>query len=112
MGKLFGTDGIRGVANIELTPELAFKIGRIGAYVLQQKSKGPKAFLIARDTRVSGQMLEGALIAGITSAGVGVYAGVISTPAAAYLTKQLNGCGGVMISASHNPYHDNGIGCL
>ena len=110
MGKLFGTDGIRGVANIELTPELAFKIGRIGAYVLQQKSKGPKAFLIARDTRVSGQMLEGALIAGITSAGVDVYtAGVISTPAAAYLTKQLNGCGGVMISASHNPYHDNGI---
>ena len=88
MGKLFGTDGIRGVANIELTPELAFKIGRIGAYVLQQKSKGPKAFLIARDTRVSGQMLEGALIAGITSAGVDVYtAGVISTPSAAYLTK-------------------------
>lgn len=110
MGKLFGTDGIRGVANKELTPELAFKIGRIGAYVLQQKSKGAKAFLIARDTRVSGQMLEGALIAGITSAGVDVHvAGVISTPAAAYLTKQLNGCGGVMISASHNPYPDNGI---
>ncbi|HZK24592.1 MAG TPA: phosphoglucosamine mutase [Oscillospiraceae bacterium] len=110
MGKLFGTDGIRGVANKELTPELAFRIGRIGAYLLQQKSKGHKAFLIARDTRVSGQMLEGALIAGITSAGVDVHvAGVISTPAAAYLTKQLNGCGGVMISASHNPYPDNGI---
>ncbi|NLZ93068.1 MAG: phosphoglucosamine mutase [Firmicutes bacterium] len=110
MGKLFGTDGIRGVANKDLTPELAFKIGRIGAYVLQQQSSGKNAFLIARDTRISGSMLEGALIAGITSVGVNVYtAGVISTPAAAYLTKQLNGCGGVMISASHNPYPDNGI---
>lgn len=110
MGKLFGTDGIRGVANKELTPELAFKIGRIGAYVLQQHISGKNAFLIARDTRISGSMLEGALTAGITSAGVNVYVtGVISTPAAAYLTRELNGCGGVMISASHNPYPDNGI---
>lgn len=110
MGKLFGTDGIRGVANVELTPELAFKIGRIGAHVLSRQSRGNNAFLVARDTRVSGPMLESALVAGLTSAGVDVHVtGVISTPAAAYLTKQLNGCGGVMISASHNAYPDNGI---
>ncbi|NLZ39504.1 MAG: phosphoglucosamine mutase [Firmicutes bacterium] len=110
MGKLFGTDGIRGVANKDLTPELAFKIGRIGAYVLQQNS-GKNAFLLARDTRISGSMLEGALIAGITSVGVNVYnVGVISTPAAAYLVRQVDDCcGGVMISASHNLYPDNGI---
>ncbi|MDW7651088.1 MAG: phosphoglucosamine mutase [Bacillota bacterium] len=110
MGKLFGTDGIRGVANRELTPELVFKIGRIGAHVLSQNSEEIKAFLVARDTRISGPMLEAALIAGLTSTGADVYvAGVISTPAAAYLTKQLKGCGGVMISASHNAYPDNGI---
>jgi phosphoglucosamine mutase len=110
MGKLFGTDGIRGVANRELTPELAYKIGRVGAYVLSKESSGKKAFLIARDTRVSGPMLEGALVAGFTSVGVDVYiTGVISTPAAAYLTRELDGCGGVMISASHNAYPDNGI---
>lgn len=110
MGKLFGTDGIRGVANKELTPELAFKISRIGAHVLSRQSQGKKAFLIARDTRISGEMLEGALVAGLTSAGVDVYlAGVISTPGAAFLTKQLGGCGGIMISASHNAYPDNGI---
>lgn len=110
MGKLFGTDGIRGVANRELTPELAFKIGRIGAYVLSRNSGGKKAFLVARDTRVSGPMLEGALVAGLTSAGVDVFvAGVVSTPAAAYLTRTLGGCGGAMISASHNAFPDNGI---
>ena len=110
MGKLFGTDGIRGIANRELTPELVYKIGRIGAHVLSQNSGDKKAFLVARDTRISGPMLEGALIAGLTSAGADVHiAGVISTPAAAYLTKKLGGCGGVMISASHNAYPDNGI---
>lgn len=110
MGKLFGTDGIRGVANRELTPELAFKIGRIAAHILIKKSGGKKNFLVARDTRVSGPMLEGALVAGLTSAGVDVHvAGVVSTPAAAYLTRTLNGCGGVMISASHNAFPDNGI---
>lgn len=109
MGKLFGTDGIRGVANVELTPEMAFKIGRAGASVLSGKG-GPAAFLVARDPRISGAMLEGALSAGLTSAGADVYlAGVISTPATAYLTKQQAVCGGVMISASHNPYSDNGI---
>ncbi|MBS4030546.1 MAG: phosphoglucosamine mutase [Clostridiales bacterium] len=110
MGKLFGTDGIRGVANQELTPELAFKIGRIGAYVLSRASGVAPKFLVARDTRISGAMLEGALIAGLTSTGVDVYtAGIISTPAIAYLTRELAGCGGVMISASHNAYPDNGI---
>jgi phosphoglucosamine mutase len=110
MGKLFGTDGIRGVANRELTPELVYKIGRIGAHVLSQNGGDKKAFLVARDTRISGPMMEGALIAGLTSAGADVHvAGVISTPAAAYLTKKLGGCGGVMISASHNAYPDNGI---
>jgi phosphoglucosamine mutase len=110
MGKLFGTDGIRGVANRELTPEIAYKIGRIGAYVLSRQSGGNPSFLLARDTRLSGPMLEGALIAGLTSAGVDVHVcGVISTPAAAYLTREKEGCGGVMISASHNEYPDNGI---
>jgi phosphoglucosamine mutase len=110
MGKLFGTDGIRGVANLELTPELAFKIGRIGAHVLAGAGGVTPKFLVARDTRISGAMLEGALIAGLTSASLNVYtAGIISTPAAAYLTRELAGCGGVMISASHNAYPDNGI---
>ncbi|MBT9139953.1 MAG: Phosphoglucosamine mutase [Dehalococcoidia bacterium] len=110
MGKLFGTDGIRGVANRELTPEMAFKIGRSGAYLLSQKRNGKNAVFVARDTRVSGPMLECALIAGLTSAGVDVYiAGVTSTPATAWLTRKLDCCGGVMISASHNTYQDNGI---
>ncbi|EEG78959.1 phosphoglucosamine mutase [Dethiobacter alkaliphilus] len=110
MGKMFGTDGIRGVANRELTPEIAYKMGRVAGYVLAKNNNGGNDFIIARDTRVSGQMLEGALVAGLTSVGVNVHlAGVISTPAAAYLTKELDGCGGVMISASHNAYPDNGI---
>lgn len=110
MGKFFGTDGVRGVANRELTPEMVFKIGRIGAYLLSQKSSGKNAVFVARDTRISGPMLEGALIAGLTSAGVDVYtAGVVSTPAIAWLTRELGGCGGVMISASHNVFSDNGI---
>ncbi len=110
MGKLFGTDGIRGAANLELTPEMAFKVGRIGGYVLAQTHGTASKFLLARDTRISGAMLEGALIAGLNSVGIDVYtAGIISTPAAAYLSKELGGCGGVMISASHNAYPDNGI---
>ncbi|MBT9167386.1 MAG: Phosphoglucosamine mutase [Syntrophomonadaceae bacterium] len=110
MGKLFGTDGVRGVANRELTPEMAFKIGRIGAYLLSQKRNDKNAVFVARDTRVSGPMLEGALIAGLTSVGVDVYlAGVTSTPATAWLTRKLDCCGGVMLSASHNAYQDNGI---
>ncbi|RSK25596.1 phosphoglucosamine mutase [Bacillus sp. HMF5848] len=109
MGKYFGTDGVRGVANSELTPELAFKIGRYGGYVLTKDKQRPKV-LIGRDTRISGHMLEGALVAGLLSIGAEVMRlGVISTPGVAYLTKALGAEAGVMISASHNPVADNGI---
>ncbi|MBU8908802.1 phosphoglucosamine mutase [Desertibacillus haloalkaliphilus] len=109
MGKYFGTDGVRGVANTELTPELAFKLGRVGGYVLTRNTEKPKV-LIGRDTRVSGQMLEGALVAGLLSIGCEVMRlGVISTPGVAFLTKALSAHAGVMISASHNPVEDNGI---
>ncbi|PLT33607.1 phosphoglucosamine mutase [Bacillus sp. V5-8f] len=109
MGKYFGTDGVRGVANSELTPELAFKLGRFGGYVLTKDTNRPKV-LIGRDTRISGHMLEGALVAGLLSIGAEVMRlGVISTPGVAYLTKALSAEAGVMISASHNPVADNGI---
>lgn len=110
MTKYFGTDGVRGIANEELTPELAFKLGRIGSYVLAKESEGKPKILVGRDTRISGVMLENALIAGILSTGVEVMTlGVISTPGVAYLTRVMNAAGGVMISASHNPMEDNGI---
>jgi phosphoglucosamine mutase (EC 5.4.2.10) len=109
MGKYFGTDGVRGVANRELTPELAFKLGRYGGYVLAKAQKRPKV-LIGRDTRISGPMLEGALVAGLLSIGAEVMRlGVITTPGVAYLTKALGAQAGIMISASHNPVEDNGI---
>jgi phosphoglucosamine mutase len=109
MGKYFGTDGVRGVANSELTPELAFKLGRFGGYVLTKETEKPK-ILIGRDTRISGHMLEGALVAGLLSIGAEVMRlGVISTPGVAFLTKVLGAQAGVMISASHNPVGDNGI---
>ncbi|HED23530.1 MAG TPA: phosphoglucosamine mutase, partial [Firmicutes bacterium] len=109
MGKLFGTDGIRGVANRDLTPELAFKIGRIAAWLLGLEVLNP-TFIIGRDTRLSGPMLEGALAAGINSAGGEVrLLGVVSTPAVAYLTRELKASAGVVISASHNPIEDNGL---
>jgi phosphoglucosamine mutase len=109
MGKYFGTDGVRGVANSELTPELAFKLGRFGGFVLTKDKDRPKV-LIGRDTRVSGHMLEGALVAGLLSIGAEVMRlGVISTPGVSYLTKALGAQAGVMISASHNPVADNGI---
>lgn len=111
MGKYFGTDGVRGVANKELTPELAFKLGRCGGYVLtkDKKESRPKV-IIGRDTRISGHMLEGALVAGLLSIGVEVMRlGVISTPGVAFLTRALGADAGVMISASHNPVPDNGI---
>ncbi|MCT8136495.1 phosphoglucosamine mutase [Anaerobacillus sp. CMMVII] len=109
MGKYFGTDGVRGVANTELTPELAFKLGRFGGYVLTKNTDKPKV-LIGRDTRISGHMLEGALVAGLLSIGAEVMRlGVISTPGVAYLTKAISAHAGVMISASHNPVADNGI---
>ena len=109
MGKYFGTDGVRGVANSELTPELAFKLGRYGGYILTKNTEKPKV-LIGRDTRISGHMLEGALVAGLLSIGAEVMRlGVISTPGVAFLTKALSAQAGVMISASHNPVEDNGI---
>lgn len=112
MGKHFGTDGVRGVANSELTAELAYRLGRAGGYVLSKHlpaGEQPKV-LIGRDTRISGHMLEGALIAGLLSIGAEVMRlGVISTPGVAYLTKSLDATAGVMISASHNPVADNGI---
>ncbi len=109
MGRLFGTDGVRGVANTELTPELAFKLGEAGACVLAEKNKKPR-IVIAKDTRISGDMLEAALSAGILSMGADVlYIGVLPTPAAAYLIKYYNADAGVVISASHNPFEYNGI---
>lgn len=109
MGKLFGTDGVRGVANTELTAELAFQLGRAGAYVLTKQGH-PKKVVIGRDTRISGDMLEAALVAGICSVGVDVYkVGVLPTPAIAFLTRKLGAGAGVVISASHNPVADNGI---
>lgn len=109
MGKYFGTDGVRGVANSELTPEFAFKLGRYGGFVLTKDKERPKV-IIGRDTRISGHMLEGALVAGLLSIGAEVMRlGVISTPGVAYLTKVLGAQAGVMISASHNPVADNGI---
>ncbi|KIL51789.1 phosphoglucosamine mutase [Jeotgalibacillus soli] len=109
MGKYFGTDGVRGVANAELTPELAFKLGRFGGYVLTKDMDRPKV-LIGRDTRISGHMLEGALVAGLLSIGAEVMRlGVISTPGVSFLTKAMGAQAGVMISASHNPVADNGI---
>lgn len=110
MTKYFGTDGVRGVANKELTPELAFKLGRVGSYILAQGSQEKAKIIVGRDTRISGHMLESALIAGVLSTGVEVMTlGVISTPGVAYLTRVMNADGGVMISASHNPVADNGI---
>lgn len=109
MGKYFGTDGVRGIANRELTPELAYKIGRCGGYVLAGQVEKP-VVVIGRDTRISGPMLESALVAGLLSIGANVIRlGVLSTPGVAYLTRLLKADAGVMISASHNPVEDNGI---
>ena len=110
MARLFGTDGVRGVANTELTGELAFKLGRAGAYVLTKEKKHAPRILVAMDTRISGDMLESALVAGICSVGAhAVVAGVIPTPAVAYLVRHYRLDAGVMISASHNPVEYNGI---
>lgn len=109
MGRLFGTDGVRGVANAELTAELAFQLGKAGASVLNKNEHNP-VVLIAKDTRISGHMLEDALSAGILAMGGNVIkAGVLPTPAVAYLVKHFNADAGVVISASHNPFEYNGI---
>ena len=110
MGRLFGTDGISGVANKELTPELAFKLGKAGAYVLTKEKRRKANIIIGMDTRESGDMLEAALIAGMCSVGANVIPlGVIPTPGMAYLVRHYKMDAGVVISASHNPSKDNGI---
>lgn len=109
MERMFGTDGVRGVANTELTAELAYKLGRAGAYILASEAHRPK-ILVGRDTRISGDMLESALVAGICSAGAeAICAGIVPTPAVAYLTRKYKADAGIVISASHNPVEYNGI---
>lgn len=110
MGRLFGTDGVRGVANSELTADLAYKLGQAGAYVLTAETKHTPKILVGMDTRISGDMLEAALVAGLCSVGAEVIClGVVPTPAVAYLTRHYNADAGVVISASHNPFEFNGI---
>ncbi|RBO88854.1 phosphoglucosamine mutase [Nocardia puris] len=109
MGRLFGTDGVRGLANESLSPELALRVAGAAAQVLGRGKKRALA-VVGRDPRASGEMLEAAVTAGLTAAGVNVLAvGVLPTPAIAYLTGLYDACLGVMISASHNPMPDNGI---
>lgn len=113
MTKYFGTDGVRGIANKGLKPELAFKLGRAGGYVLTQHSQNENSrprVLVARDTRISGQMLMDSLISGLLSVGIEVLnLNVVTTPAVAYLVRAASADAGIMISASHNPASDNGI---
>ena len=111
MGRLFGTDGIRGLANAELTPEVALGVAVSAAHVLAERSGGRRpVVVVGRDGRASGEMLESAVLAGLTSAGADVLrAGVLPTPAIARLTADLGADFGVMLSASHNPMPDNGI---
>ena len=109
MGKLFGTDGIRGIVGDDLTTELAMKVGESSAYVLG-KREDDLVVLIGRDTRISGQMLTSAISAGLMSEGAKVIdLGVVPTPLVSYLVKKYNASMGVMISASHNPSEYNGI---
>lgn len=110
MGRLFGTDGVRGVANEELTPMLAMQLGQAGAYVLTKENKHKPTIMVGCDTRISGDMLANALMAGVCSVGANaVYVGVVPTPAVAYLTRKYKVDAGVVISASHNPVEFNGI---
>ena len=110
MSRLFGTDGVRGVANDELTPLLAMQLGQAGAYVLTRENMHRPTIMVGCDTRISGDMLANALMAGICSVGANaVYVGVIPTPAVAYLTRKYKVDAGVVISASHNPVEFNGI---
>ena len=110
MARLFGTDGVRGVANEELTPLLAMQLGQAGAYVLTKEKEHKPTIMVGCDTRISGDMLANALMAGVCSVGANaVYVGVMPTPAIAYLTKKYKVDAGVVISASHNPVEFNGI---
>lgn len=110
MRKYFGTDGIRRIANTELTPQLVYKVAKAGAYVLSKHTDHVPTILIGRDTRISGTLIESAMVAGFLSYGANVkLLGVIPTPAVAYLTRKLNADASVVISASHNTYEFNGI---
>lgn len=110
MTRLFGTDGVRGVANEELTPLLAMQLGQAGAYVLTKEKEHKPTIMVGCDTRISGDMLANALMAGACSVGANcIYVGVIPTPAVAYLTQKYRVDAGVVISASHNPVEFNGI---
>lgn len=110
MSRMFGTDGVRGVAGTELTIELAMKLGQAGAYVLTKEQEHQPTIIVGCDTRISGGMLANALMAGICSVGANaIYAGVVPTPAVAYLTRKHKVDAGVVISASHNPMEFNGI---
>ena len=110
MARLFGTDGVRGIANEELTPQLAMQLGQAGAYVLTKENAHKPTIMVGCDTRISGDMLANALMAGVCSVGANaVYVGVVPTPAVAYLTKKYKVDAGVVISASHNPVEFNGI---
>ena len=110
MARLFGTDGVRGIANEELTPLLAMQLGQAGAYVLTKETEHKPTIMVGCDTRISGDMLANALMAGACSVGANcIFVGVIPTPAVAYLTKKYKVDAGVVISASHNPVEFNGI---
>jgi len=110
MGRLFGTDGVRGIANAELTCELAMQIGKAAAYVLTKETHHKPKILIGKDSRISGDMLEAALTAGLCSVGASVVSlGIIPTPAVAYLTRKYEADAGIVISASHNSAEYNGI---
>lgn len=110
MRKYFGTDGIRRIANTELSPELVFRVAKAGAYVLSKHTNHTPTILIGRDTRISGTLIESSMISGFLSYGANVkILGVLPTPAVAYLTKKLNADASVVISASHNTYEFNGV---
>ena len=110
MARMFGTDGVRGIANEELTPLLAMQLGQAGAHVLTKETNHKPTIMVGCDTRISGDMLANALMAGVCSVGANaVYVGVVPTPAVAYLTRKYKVDAGVVISASHNPVEFNGI---
>ena len=110
MSRLFGTDGVRGEANTDLKPELAYRLGRAAALHFGKFSEDKPKILIGRDTRISGEMLESAIVTGICSAGGhAISVGIIPTPGIAYLVKKIHAVAGIVISASHNPFYDNGI---
>lgn len=110
MRKYFGTDGIRRIANTELTPELVYRVAKAGAYIFSKNTNHTPLILIGKDTRLSGDLIESSMTAGFLSYGANVmHLGVIPTPAVAFLTRKLNADASVVISASHNSYEYNGI---